>query len=230
MAKKHLKRLASPATWPLERKAGRFVAKPKGSFRKGMGMSLITLLKDVLRLVETRKEGKRVLSTNEVLVNSERRKDEKLMVGLMDVVSIKSIGKAYRLLLDSNSMLRPVPVTGREALLKPCKVVGKRLVKKGIVQLSLYDGRACLGTNAHKTGDTVVLELPGSKIASHLKLESGCFAYLTGGSNVGLSGVVEHISGDKAVVKIGERTVEAAKRFVFVVGTDKPVISVSTAQ
>ena len=224
MAKKHLKRIAAPATWMVDRKERKFIARPKGSFKMAMGMPLVTVLKDVLKLVATRKEGKRVLNSKEILVNGRRRKDEKFMIGLMDVLAIKDIGKSYRMLLDKNNILRLVPVTDSEAAVKLGKITGKRSIRKGGIQLSLHDGRSLLGEAAHATGDTVVLSLPKGDITQHLKLESGCHAYLIGGSNVGRTGIVENISGDTVTIKIGDGVVEAAKRFVFVVGKDKPAI------
>ncbi len=208
----------------VDRKERKFIAMPKGSFKMAMGMPLITVLKDVLKLVNTRKEGKRVLNTKEILVNGKRRKDEKFMIGLMDVLTIKDIGKSYRMLLDRNNILRLVPVAESEASVKLGKVTGKRAVKKGRIQLSLHDGRSLLGLASHGTGDTIVLSLPKGEITQHLKLENGCQAYLIGGSNVGKVGVVGNISGDKVTVKIGDDTVEAARRFVFVVGKDKLVV------
>ncbi len=224
MAKKHLKRIAAPATWMVDRKERKFIAMPKGSFKRAMGMSLVTVLKDVLKLVTTRKEGKRVLNSKEILVNGTRRKDEKFMIGLMDVLTIKDIGKSYRMLLDKRNILRLVPVTEGEASVKLGKVTGKRCVRKGRIQLSLHDGRSLLGLAAHNTGDTVVLALPKGDVTQHFRLESGCQAYLIGGSNVGRTGVVDSISGDKVTIKIGDDVIEAAKRFVFVIGKDKPVI------
>lgn len=208
----------------VDRKEGKFIARPKGSFSMAMGMPLIAVLKDVLKLVSTRKEGKRVLNSREITVNGLRRKEEKFMVGLMDVLAIKDIGKSYRVLLDKNRVLRLVPVTETEALVKLGKVTGKRTVRKGRIQLSLHDGHTLLGAAAHSTGDTVVLALPKGEVSQHIKLESGCHAYLIGGSNVGRTGVVGNISGDKVTIKIGDDVVDAAKRFVFVIGKDKPVI------
>ena len=229
MAKKHLKRIAAPATWMVDRKERKFIAMPKGSFKMAMGMPLITVLKDVLKLVATRKEGKRVLNSKDIMVNGARRKDEKFMIGLMDVLTIKDIGKSYRMLLDKNNTLRLVQVTESEASVKLGKVTGKRSVRKGLIQLTLHDGRSLLGLAAHSTGDTVVLALPKGGITQHFKLESGCHAYLIGGSNVGRTGVVDNIAGDKVTIKIGDDVVEAAKRFVFVIGKDKPIIKSLTS-
>lgn len=224
MAEKHLKRLAAPATWLVGRKERKFIARPKGSYSMEMGMPLITVLKEVLKLVSTRKEGKRVLNSKEILVNGIRRKEEKFMIGLMDVLGIKETGQSYRMLLDNNGKLRMVPIEGTEASVKLCKIIGKRAVKNAKMQLSLHDGRSLIGAADKFTGDTVVLELPKGNVTQYLKLESGCHAYLIGGSNVGRTGIVDNISSDKVTVKIGDSVVEAAKRFVFVIGKDKPLL------
>jgi|SRR3989344_3147093 len=226
MAENHLKRLASPATWLVDRKEQKFIARPRGSYSMGMGMSLVTILKEVIKAVSTRKEGKRVLNSKEILVNGTRRKDEKFMVGLMDVLTIKETGQSYRMLLDNNGKLRMVPIESKEASVKPCKIIGKRAVRKAKMQLSLHDGRNIIGNTGQFTGDTVMLELPKGTVEQHLKLESGCHAYLIGGSNVGQTGVVDNISGDKVTIKIGDTVVEAAKRFVFVIGKDKPLLNI----
>ena len=229
MGEKHLKRLAAPVTWHIDRKERKFIARPVGSYSMDMGMALITVLKEVVKLVSTRKEGKLVLNSKDIQVNGVRRKDEKFMIGLMDVLSIKEIGQSYRMLLDNNRKLRLVPVEGSEVPVKLCRIVGKRTIRKGKTQLSLHDGRSIIGSDEHSTGDTVVLELPKGNVKQHLRLESGCHAYLIGGTNVGRTGTVDNIAGDKVTIKIGDGVVEAAKIFVFVVGKDKPVIKSVTS-
>lgn len=225
MAKNHMKRVSAPASWPVGRKEGKLIARPKGSFSLETGMPLITALKDVLGLVKTRKEGKLVLNTKSILVNGKKRKDEKFMVGLMDVIEIRDLGASYRVLLDKNGILRLVPISGSESSIKLCKVIGKRAVKKGRLQLSLHDGRSCIGTAAQSVGDTLVLGLQKSDVVQHLKLEDGCNAYIVGGSNVGRAGAVEHVSGNLVTVRIGDEVVDVARRFVFVTGKGKPLIN-----
>lgn len=226
MARRHIKRITAPASWMINRKESKFIAMPKGSFKMEMGMPLIAVLKDILKLVETRKEGKQALNGKEILVNGKRRKDEKFMTGLMDILTIKDTGKSYRILLDSNGILRLTPISGQETSIRPCKVTGKRSVKGGKIQISLHDGRTCIGDASHSNGDTVIMSVPEGKIIQHLKLEKGSRAYLIGGSNVGRSGTIEEITGDKVTVKIGDNTAEASRKFVFVIGKDKPLFSV----
>ena len=224
MAKKHLKRITAPASWMVDRKESKFISRPRGSFSMKMGMPLVTVLREVLKLTSTRKEGKRVLNSNEITVNGTRRKNEKFMIGLMDVLSVKGLGTSYRMLLDANGILRLVPISGGETAIKPCKITGKRSVSKGRLQLSLHDGRTCIGEAAHSIGDTIILTLPECKIKQHFKMESGSKAYLIGGSNVGKSGEIDNVSGDKVTIKMGTDIIEAARRFVFVVGKEKPAV------
>src|SRR3989338_4570809 len=230
MAKKHMKRIAAPFAWMVERKAGKFIARPRGSFSFGAGMPLMTVIKDVLGLVETRKEGKRVLNSRDVFVNGARRKDEKFMVGIMDLLSLKDLGKTYRVLFDTNGVLRLVPVSDSDASVHLCRINGKRIIGKGKVQLSLHDGRSIIGSNDYRTGDSLVLSTQDTGVKGHVRLESGCYAYLIGGSNVGRMGVVASISGSNVIIRIGDASVEAAKRFVFPVGKEKPLISIAVKE
>jgi small subunit ribosomal protein S4e len=224
MVKNHLKRLAAPSTWPVDRKSRVYISRPKGSFSLENAMPLTVILRDSLELVKTRKESTLVLNNKEISVNGKRQKEGKLMVGLMDVLTIKDIGKSFRILLDKNGLLRPILIEDAEATVRLSKITGKRTVSKGKVQLTLHDGRAMMGTQDHKVGDTIVLSLPKNEIKSYLKLENKCSAYLTGGSHVGFTGTVEEIKKDKVMIKLGNDVVEAARRFVLVVGKDKPVI------
>jgi small subunit ribosomal protein S4e len=224
MAKKHMKRVTAPASWMIERKVQKFISLPKGSYSMKTGMSLVAVLKDVLKLVNTRKEGKRVLNNKEIIVNGKRRKDEKFMIGLMDVLQIKEIGKSYRMILDNRGVLRLITISGAETSIKPCRVNGKRTIRNGKIQLSFHDGRTFLGKAENSIGDTIMISLPDGKEKQSIKLEKGCQAYLTGGSNVGLTGTVDNISGEKATIKIGNDVIETETRSVFVIGKEKPLI------
>ena len=54
------------------------------------------LVRDVLKLVDTGSDAKRMIKMGEILVDGKPRKDHKYPAGLMDVVSIPKIKKNYR--------------------------------------------------------------------------------------------------------------------------------------
>jgi len=70
--------------------------------------------------------------------------------------------------------------------------------------------------------------VPEQKIKEHLKFEKGSFVYLSGGKHKGESGVIDEIKN--SIIKLkpesGE-SFETSKKFAFVIGREKPVISLS---
>jgi len=221
----HLKRLNVAKSWAIKKKGIKFVLRPNPgphSLKKGVPIALI--FRGQLGYASTLKEVKYILLNKNVLIDGIRRKDHKFPVGIFDVIEIKETKEFFRVIFDGKKigLLR---IDKKEANLKPCKIVGKKKIGKK-VQLNLYDGKNILvDKDTYKVGDTIVIEFPKS-VKGHLKLEKGNLIYLIGGKHIGLSGSIESISRDKIKCKSGEGVFETLKRYAFVVGTDKPVVSI----
>src|SRR3989344_3534877 len=167
MSKKHLKRLAAPRTWPIQRKTNKWITKPNPSghsIDKTMPINLI--LKEILKLTKTTQENKTLLNHKKL-------------------------------------------------------------------QLNLDDGRNILiDKEEYKTGDTIVFDLSKNEIKLHLKLEKDVLIYLTGGKNISKVGTFEKIKEfqgsqkDKIIFKIDKQPLESLKEYAFVIGKDKPIISI----
>lgn len=222
MTKRHLKRLAVPITWNIRRKASKFVARPHGYLESAMPVAVI--LKEMLELSSGRSETKKIVRDGKVRVDGKTVRDDKLPAGLMAVISIEGVGD-FRMLLNARGCLFLRKTDSKEAGVKPCRLVSKTTVRKGRTQFGFHDGRTSLSEiKGSQIGDTVVFSIPDFKVRKHLKLEKGAGVYLTGGSNVGSTGVVESISG-LVTVRLGEAVVRASKDNVFVIG--EKIISVS---
>lgn len=221
--KKHLKRLAAPKSWPLERKTARFVARPRSSHRTSLCLTLGMILKDILGYAKTAKDAKKILNNEQILVDGVQKKDPRLGVGLMDVLTIPKTKQAYRMILNKKGKLTLVNAKNQKA--KPCKIVGKTVLKKGKTQVNLHDGKNIFTDKKVKVGDTLVLELPEQKITEHFSLEKGGVVYLTGGRHIGETAHVEEIKSKIIKVKIGKEVFETAKKLAFVIGKQKPIIN-----
>ncbi|MBR9675775.1 30S ribosomal protein S4e [Candidatus Woesearchaeota archaeon] len=229
MVKSHLKRIATPKTWKIKRKKNVFVTRPKpGAHKISMGVSLNTFFKEVLRYCKTTKEVRQILHNKEVLVDGKRRKNPRFLVGLMDVVSIPSIKENYRLVLSDKGVLTHLKIEGKEANLKPSKIMNKTLIKEGKVQLNLSDGRnILLKKDSYKTGDTLLFELPSQKIVKHLKLGVGSYVVLGRGKHAGMGGVVSEIKDNDISFKNKDGEVlKTKKAYAFVVGEKKAEIKI----
>ncbi len=112
-----------------------------------------------------------------------------------------------------------------EAKIKPCKIIGKKIIKKQKLQLNLYDGKNILTKEkAGNVGDTIIIEIPSQKIKEVLKLEKNALVYLTGGGHTGEIGIVDEIKGRRITYKRDKDKFETLKKYAFVIGKDKPLI------
>jgi small subunit ribosomal protein S4e len=227
MVKNHLKAIAAPATWPIERKRRVFVVRPQpGTHSLDNCISLNLLLTDILKLATSKKEVMHILSTKEVMVDGRKVTERSFPVGLLDIISIKDIKKNYRIILDKKGKLRVIEIDEKENAIKPCKIIGKTLVK-GKVQLNLYDSRNILvDKDGYKVGDSIVLSADKKKVTDHLKLEKGNTIFLTGGKKIGTVGTVEDIIENKILYRKGEEVFETLKKYAFVIGNNKPLIKI----
>ncbi len=224
--KKHLKRLAIPKSWAIKRRGITFVVRPNpGPHSFKLALPLRVILRDVLAIAKNAKEVRNSLYYNEVLVDGIRRKESKFPVGIMDV--IKFGDNCFRIALKKGKLVL-IMIDKKEADIKPCKIIGKSKVK-GKTQLNLYDGKNIIvDKDDYKVGGTVLISLPKNEIKEYMGLEQGCLIYLIGGKHSGDIGKVEDIISNKIIYKMsGGETIETLKKYVFVVGKDKPVVSLA---
>ena len=62
----------------------------------------------------------------------------------MDVLQIEGAEQIFRILPKPNRGLTPTPISAKEAGYKLCKIIGKRNIEGGKVQLNLHDGRSII--------------------------------------------------------------------------------------
>jgi|WetSurMetagenome_2_1015567.scaffolds.fasta_scaffold26129_3 small subunit ribosomal protein S4e len=229
-----MKRLTAPRSWPVPRKTNIWIAKPSpGPHGIEESMPMVVVLRDVLKLADTAKEARRILTNHDVLVDGRVVTDYAFPIGLMDVVSIPKLNQHYRMMLDRNGKFRLVKVPEGKQGWKLCRIEGKTTVPGGKTQLNLHDGRNLLvAKDTYKAGDVLKLEVPSQKILDTFKIAKGSTAVIIGGSNVGDLAVIEEYivkrtPGPNMVkFKDGKLTV---KDNVFVVGTKGPEVELPEA-
>jgi len=184
---KHMKRIAAPTAVPVhDKKEFVWMSRPMpGPHPKERSIPLGVLLRDVLKMVKTAKEAKKVLSGRLVMVDGKARVEEKFPVGLMDVVSIPKSGKHFRIVVDRKGRLVPLEIKDEEASTKLAKVTRKHTVPGGKTNLTLHDGRNMLADNHILVGDSIALSLPDGKLSKHLKREKDCSCLVMEGKHAG---------------------------------------------
>ena len=153
----HLKRYMAPTTWAgILRKQYAYIVKPAaGPHAMRIAMPIAVWLRQI-GTAQTRREARKILNTQPILVDGRRIKDLKFPVGFQDVLSIGD--DHYRVKFNALGHLELVHIKDHTKL-KPCKIMGKTIVTGGKTQLNLSDSRNLLVDKGdYKVGDTVVLD------------------------------------------------------------------------
>ncbi|MBN2420891.1 30S ribosomal protein S4e [Candidatus Woesearchaeota archaeon] len=228
MVKNHLKRIAMPKTWTTADKKG-IVWAPKvnpGAHSMNEGLPLVILMRELLKLANTKREVRNILNHKKILIDGKQRKDHKFNVGLMDIISIEETKENFRMSFNKYGKLVPVAIDQKEAKEKICKIKGKGFYE-GKSQLRLSDGRIILIEKGnYKTSDSIIITVPEQKIVQHLPFEKGAAIMLTGGKKIGVIGVIEEIKKDVIRIKSHNDVFETDKKHCFVVGKGKPSLTV----
>jgi small subunit ribosomal protein S4e len=222
-----IKRLAHPLA--KRKKEAKFIVAPRGPHPLERSIALATLLRDYLGYVETYKEAKKVIKQGKIMVDGRVIKDHKFGVGVFDVIEIPDMKKVFRI-LPKKEKLEVVEISENEAKLKLCKIVGKRAVKGGRIQLNLHDGRNILADNSYNTQDSLLIELPSQKIVSHFPLKEKMLGFVFAGKNAGKIGVIEKIERgwrlNRVLMKNEEEEFWVPFKNLIVVGESEPAITV----
>lgn len=164
--KRHMKRLAAPNTWPIPRKGKkRWVARPLPSGHKQrLCMPILVALRDVLKLASTKREVKRILHNNEILVNNRRVKKPRAAIGLFDVLAINKLKEYYRVVLTRKNKLTLAPIKKKEANVLPLKVRSKTSLRGGDTQINFTNGWNIRSKKKFSTKSTVLFDLKEGKV------------------------------------------------------------------
>jgi len=230
----HLKRLAAPKFWPIPKKKYTWSFAPSpGPHKKEECIPLAIIVRDILGLAETGKEAKSIIKAKEILVDGKVKTDHRYPVGLLDVISIQKINKHYRVVPYKNGLML-IEIDEKEANKKILKIVGKRSVKGGKLQLNMNDGKNVLvNENKYKTNASVLVELPSLKILDYAEMDIGNLILITSGQNSGKIGrIIEVKEGQfnvkpKLTCEIENEKVEVLKEHSIVIGKEEPWIKVS---
>ena len=228
---RHLKRLNAPKSWTIPRRTTKYIAKPLPGAHKLSESMPISLVLRQLGHAGTAAEAKKILNAHQILVDGKRVRDLKSQLGLLDGVALPGTNEYYRIAFDKKGRLQLVPIPKGEAGIKLCKVVGKTTVPGGKTQFNLSDGRNILtDKNAAKTGDSLLIQVPGQKIQQHIPLDKGALIYLLGGKHTGTFGVLEKIEDDEIIFTANGKSIATAKKYALVVGKDKPVLTLAKGE
>jgi len=208
----HLKRNNMPKIWPLKRKGNKYVVRPNNLENS---VPLIIIMRDILELVQNKKELQKVLNSDEIKVNGKIVKDVKYPLFLFDVVSFKK--KNFKVVFD-NKKIALKEISDEEAKTKISKVIGKKMLKKGKIQINLIDSRNYLADKKVNVGDSVIIDSEKKKILEILPLKEKCKVYFITGKHIGHEGIVEKIDEKgEIIVDVDEEKVNTRSKSLVVI-------------
>jgi len=226
---RHQKRVTVPVSWPISRKTHAWVAKASpGPHSAEQSIPLVTVVRDMLKLVDNAREVKRILYEGKVLIDGKAQKDYKLPVGIFDVVSIPLLNQQYRMMKDVRGMFYLSPIEAMDAK-KLARIENKTIITGKKLQLNLSDGSNKLADGEFKVGDSLVLSIPDKKVEDRIEYKIGNLAMVVGGKHTGQTGKIKEIitvksSQPNRVIISGDEEFETIEEYVFMIGRDSPAI------
>lgn len=192
--KKHMKRMATPAHWMLDKLTGVWAPKPSaGPHKQRECLPLIILLRNRLKYALNFKEAKTIMVQRLVKVDGKIRTDHTYPAGFMDVVTLDKTKEHFRMLYDTKGRFAVVKISKEEANYKLCRVKHVEKGSKGVNHVITHDGRTVRFPDPEtKTNDTIRLNLASGQIEDFVKFEAGNVCMITGGNNVGRVGILGH--------------------------------------
>ena len=212
----HLKRIASPKSWIIPRKGTKYLLIPYPGKALEISMPLGMIIRDLLQLTHKKKETRAFLKNKEIMVDGKVIEEEKFPVSIFDTIAIPSLKKFYRVSINSRGKFELNEIKENEISSKILKVIGKTSLKKGKIQLNLFNGRNMLSDKSVKVNDSLLVDLEKNSIIKHIPLKEGCEIYILGGKHLGEKGTIKSMKENNAQVNIGGKAFEIQLKNVYV--------------
>lgn len=190
----HLKRLAAPVQWGLDKHSGKYAVRPlPGPHSKELSIPLKYIIARFLKVANTSKEVDYIISSKMISINGKNVGCGKFRVGLFDIITVKKTNQHFRLYLGANRKFKLHKVSSDESRFRITKVLSKHSYNS-IPLTSTLDGFNFKFANpAICIGDTVKVDIQTNKIVDSLPIEVGKVAYVYSGPNAGRIGVVKRV-------------------------------------
>lgn len=224
--RKHLRRLAAPKHWMLDKLSGVWAPKPSpGPHRQSECLPLLILCRNRLRYALTKREVVNILKQRLVKVDNKVRTDFAFPSGFMDVISVEKTSEYFRLLWTVKGKYAIHRITPEEASYKLGRVRHLKTGARGVPYIVTHDGRTIRFPDPDvRVNDTVKINLETGKIEDFVKFDNGNLCMVTGGHNIGRVGVIssrEKHPGSFEIVHIKDaagHTFNTRIENVFVIG------------
>jgi len=232
--KKHLKRVAAPRHWMLDKMTGIFAPKPRpGPHKSRESIPLILLIRNRLKYALSYKEAIMICKSRHIAVDGKIRTDIKFPCGFMDVITIKETGDAFRLLYNVKGRFSLLRITEAETKYKLCKIRRQQMGPGGVPFVVTHDGRTIRYPHPDvRVNDTVHVDIETGKIEKFVKFQVGNICMITGGKNLGRVGILKELElhpGAETIAYVEDmahRPFSTLSSNIFIIGEGvKPMVT-----
>lgn len=203
----HIKRKTIPAFWPISRTGTKYMAVP--IHNKNDSLPLIIVMRDILDLVKTKKEMKKIVHEKKILVNGKLINSINYPLSLFDTLAIPSVKKFYRAELNGKK-INFSEIKESEVNIKMFKVIGKTTLPGKKVQINFNGGKNLLSNEKINVGDFALIDMTNNKIKNHVVLGKNTSVLVVEGKHKGKSGKIKEIfkEGENIIAKIESKLEE----------------------
>ena len=206
----HQTRQEAPKMLPIPRKGTKYVVRPLSNTRNSVSVVMAT--RDILRLAKTTREVKAMIHHKMLKLNGRVVHDVRESIKLFNIFEA---GKSYRLSILPTKKF--VLEETKEKDSRICKVISRKLISQGKIQINMHDGSNLITKDKINVGDTVYLDFSG-KVKKHISLEKGRDVFVFSGKYSGCKGKILEVSGKSVKLNINgkEKTVEISESQLIV--------------
>merc|ERR1719374_64369 len=177
--RKHMKRVAAPTHWMLDKLGGCYAPRPSsGPHKLRECLPLALFLRNRLKYALSYTEVKKILAQRLVKVDGRVRTDHTYPAGFMDVIEMEKSGENFRLIYDVKGRYKVHRISKEEASYKLCIVKKVSVGPKGIPYLTTSDGRTIRYPDPLiKAQDCVKVDIASGKITDTSNSSPATFAW-----------------------------------------------------
>jgi len=206
-------------------KKKRFVLRPNpGKHTLKTTITAGYILRDLLHFTDNNKESIHIIKNKELCVDKKPIKTINFAIGLQDVIEFPKIKKNYRVTYTKSGLIGLIEIPREDTKYKICKIIKKKITKKGGIQLVTNDGRTINTTNnGYKTKASIKLDLEENTIKEYYPIEKGRKVFLIGGKHIGQHGIIIDITKGNMIkkelvkIKIEDKEFETTEKNIFVI-------------
>ncbi|PIO07456.1 hypothetical protein COU62_03700 [Candidatus Pacearchaeota archaeon CG10_big_fil_rev_8_21_14_0_10_35_219] len=192
---------------PIPRTGTKYVAKALS--HSNQGIPVVVAVRDLLGLAKTSREVKLMVKAKKIKLNGKVVKDIREGVRIFNLLEV---GKVYKLIATTSGRIAFEETKDKERV---TKIIGKKILKNGKIQMNLHDGTNVLTKDNVNVGDSVYLDSE-NKVAKNVKMEKGKEVFIISGRSVGNIGKIKEVSEKKIHVQLEEREVDLDKSHIIV--------------